>query len=67
MTRQRFAFILRLWQEAPTRGTDLHPQLRGSLQAIDSEELHYFASFDKIPKILRKITMWQEMPNQEKE
>jgi len=71
MARQRFAFILRLWQEAPARSADLRPQLRGSLQPIDSEDVYYFDSFSKIPEILRTVTQWQDVSgknsNQEKE
>ena len=61
MTRHQFAFVLRLWTESPAGGVDLQPQLRGSLQQIDAEEVHYFSSFDSLPELLRQVMNWQEI------
>ena len=60
MTRHRFVFVLRLWTESPAGGVDRQPQLRGSLQQIDADEVLYFSSFDSLPELLKQVMNWQE-------
>lgn len=53
MSQRRYAFIVRLWQEGASA---VGSSLRGSLQAVDSEKVHYFSSLDEISALLRQIT-----------
>lgn len=56
MTRQRFAFVLRLWLETTTGNPKAKITWRGSLEVIEPKQLYYFTSFNHIPKILQEIT-----------
>ena len=53
----RFTFILRLWRETAT-------SLRGSLQLVDSDQIHYISSLDEIPDVLRDVTEWHDDTDQ---
>ena len=63
MTQQRFAFVLRLWREAPAIERDQKTRLRGSVRLIDSERVLYLGSFEELPEILRELTGWQDEPD----
>ena len=58
MSSRRFAFILRVWNEAPAHGQEGPPEVRGSLRLANSEEVVYFRSVDELPHILRRMTGW---------
>lgn len=57
MSKNRFAFVIRLWNE-----TNHHPgqpaDMRGSLQMASSDKVVYFRSLEQIPEILRGLTGW---------
>lgn len=63
MPGQRFSFVLRLWTETVRSGLNSRPMPRGSLQLVDSDQVRYFSSLDKIPEILREITGWSDVPD----
>lgn len=58
MSKKRFAFVLRVWNEATPAQEDRSPEVRGSLQLANSDEIRYFHSLDEIPAILRNMTGW---------
>lgn len=60
MIRQRLVFVLRLWTESPATGADLRPQLRGSLQPVDAEQVYYFRSWDQMVDHVRGMLRWDE-------
>lgn len=55
MVSNRFAFILRLWQEAPDQTAENESSLRGSLQMANSENVVYFHSLEQVPDLLEKL------------
>ncbi len=61
MTQERYAFVIRLWNEARKLPAKQQPvvELRGSLQVADSDEVYYFDSLEKIPELLRQVTGWE--------
>ena len=65
MAQERYAFVIRLWNEAKKQPARQQPVvvLRGSLQAADSEEVYYFDSLDKIPELLKQVTGWENENN----
>lgn len=49
MTSRRFVFVVRIWFEdgqSPTDGRQT-PMVRGSVEQIDQEHVHYFTSLDE--------------------
>ena len=58
--RQRVAFVVRIWLEPDNSGQTPRLLVRGSLQAVDSDERHYFSSFDELPRIIRALTGWSD-------
>ncbi len=59
VTKLRFAFVLRVWTETATTGHPNQPALRGSLESVESKQIHYFSSFNQIGEILQQVTGWQ--------
>lgn len=59
MEQERYAFIVRVWREPPVDLLDSSPQVRGSIQAVNSEQRLYFASFATLPDLLAQLTHWQ--------
>lgn len=59
MEQERFAFIIRVWREPPVDLLDPSPQIRGSIQAVQSEQRRYFDSFASLPDLLAQLTHWQ--------
>jgi hypothetical protein len=57
---RRFAFVLKLWTETSEGTSSPRYTLRGSVQAVDSDQVRYFQALDKIPEILQEITGWQD-------
>jgi hypothetical protein len=55
MAERRYAFILRVWLNTDSV-TPL--TLRGSLQPAASDQIHYFASLEDIPRILAHLLNW---------
>jgi hypothetical protein len=55
MVVNRFAFILRLWQEAPDPTAENESGMRGSLQMANSEDVFYFHSLEQVPGLLEKL------------
>ena len=58
MEQERFAFIIRVWREPPVDLLDPTPQIRGSIQAVQSEHRLYFDSFARLPALLAQLTPW---------
>lgn len=59
MASDRYAFIIRLWNEAAPSRQPGQVILRGFVQAIHSDEKHYFQSFEEVPRLLQEITGWE--------
>lgn len=59
MEQERYAFIIRVWREPPVDLLDPSPQVRGSIQAVNSEQRLYFDSFARLPDLLAQLTHWQ--------
>jgi hypothetical protein len=59
MAQKRYAFVIRLWNEAPEGPANRPIQMRGSLQLAHVDQLIYFDSIDKIPDLLRQLTGWE--------
>ena len=57
MNPNRFAFVVRLWNEVD-RQAGRPSELRGSVQMINDEKVLYFHSLDQIPALLRELTGW---------
>jgi len=58
MEQERYAFIIRVWREPPVDLLDPSPQIRGSIQAAQSEQRLYFDSFASLPALLAQLTQW---------
>ena len=58
MEQERFAFIIRVWREPPVDLLDPSPQIRGSIQAVQSEQRLYFDSFASLPALFAQLTQW---------
>ncbi len=57
MNPNRFAFVVRLWNEVDCQaGRPL--ELRGSVQMVNDERVLYFHSLDQVPELLRQLTGW---------
>lgn len=65
MEQERYAFIIRVWREPPVDVLDPSPQMRGSIQAVNSEKRLYFDSFARLPDLLAELTHWQNAINNE--
>ena len=63
MRERRFAFVLKLWTETTESTSGPWSTLRGSVQAVDSDQVRYFHALDRIPEILQEITGWQDIHN----
>lgn len=61
MPQKRYAFVIRLWNEAREQPAKQQAPvvLRGSIQVAGSDEIYYFDSFDKIPELLKQVTGWE--------
>ncbi len=58
MNPNRFAFVVRLWNEVDRQaGRPL--ELRGSVQMVNDERVLYFHSLDQVPALLRQLTGWE--------
>ncbi len=62
MPGRRYAFVLRVWNEAPTSTKPQPDEVRGSLQMADADRIFYFNSLAQIPLILQEITGWLDEP-----
>ena len=58
VSTQRFAFILRLWNEAQDGQPNSKPNMRGSLQIANAEHTIYFSALNQIPSILEELADW---------
>ncbi|MCP4427511.1 MAG: hypothetical protein GY803_23735 [Chloroflexi bacterium] len=65
MPPNRFAFVLRLWNETTRPGTNDPPEIRGSLQSSASDEVVYFNSLHQIPALLQELTGWSDTTGDE--
>ncbi|MFQ5420753.1 MAG: hypothetical protein ACE5FD_13125 [Anaerolineae bacterium] len=60
MPGKRYAFVLRVWNEASSSPSPQPDQVRGSLQLADADRIFYFSSLAQIPHILQEITGWHD-------
>ena len=58
MPPNRFAFVIRLWQEVD-RQSSRPSELRGSVQMANEERTLYFNDLEQIPELLRQLTGWE--------
>lgn len=58
MPPNRFAFVIRLWQEVD-RQSSRPSELRGSVQMVNEERTLYFNALEQIPELLRQLTGWE--------
>jgi hypothetical protein len=61
----RFAFVLRLWNEAASGRAKEQLAMRGSLQLSSSDEIVYFNSLGQLPGLLQEITGWMDASGEE--
>jgi hypothetical protein len=56
VSSQRFAFVVKVWNESveTLRGSVI--VLRGSVQLVGTEKVRYFSSFDQLSHILQDLT-----------
>jgi hypothetical protein len=54
MAARRHVFVLRIWTEEEQVGDSplLLPALRGSIQTVDAQQVHYFTSLQKALALL---------------
>jgi hypothetical protein len=64
MPSDRFAFIVRVWlEENDTVPDSPSPQLRGSVQTVNADDVRYFTSFDDLPHLLRELANLDVAPS----
>lgn len=59
MSQPRFSFIVRIWFELEPNLEGYAPALRGSVQRIGTEQVHYFHAIDKLIELLEAESEWQ--------
>ena len=62
MISTRHIFVVRIWMEQERSPTDDRPiaVLRGSLEQINQEGLHYFTSLEDIASLIEATMDWNQ-------
>ena len=64
MNTQYLAFILRLRLDDPNSQEPAGENVRGSLQQVGLQEIHYFDSLDKLQEALQQHIAWLALSSQ---
>jgi hypothetical protein len=63
MDPSRYSFILHIWFEGQAYPFGQQRSLRGSLQQVESDQLFYFVTLERLTQLLAHITGWQDAEN----